>query len=73
MELLLKRSILRSIGVSLAASIAIYVIAVGFFTLHEEVNVPPSTAFPLAAWSFPVVFLVSLFFFAVKGAGVRRH
>jgi len=73
MELLLKRSILRSVWVSLAASIAIYVIAVAFFTVHEEVNVPTSAAFPLAAWSFPVVFLVSLFFFAVKGAGARRH
>ncbi len=73
MEPLLKRSILRSVWVSLAASIAIYVIAVGFFTVHEEVNVPTSAAFPLAAWSFPVVFLVSFVFFAVKGAGARRH
>lgn len=73
MEPLLKRNILLSVFVSLAASIAIYLLALGFFTTHEEVNVPPSAAFPLAAWSFPVVFLVSLFFFAVKGAGARRH
>jgi hypothetical protein len=73
MEPLLKGSILRSVSVSLAASIAIYVIALGFFTVHEEVNVSTSAAFPLAAWSFPVLFLVSLLFFAVKGAGARRH
>ncbi len=73
MEPLLKRSILLSVSVSLAASIAIYLLALGFLTVHEEVNVPTSAAFPLAAWSFPVVFLVSLFFFAVKGAGARRH
>jgi hypothetical protein len=72
MEPLLKRSIYRSLTVSLVTSIAVYVIALGFFTTHEEVNVPTGAAFPLAAWSFPVVFLLSLVFFAVKGAGARR-
>jgi hypothetical protein len=73
MEPLLKRSIFRSLTVSLVVSTAIYALALGFFTTHEEVNVPTAAAFPLAAWSFPVVFLVSLVFFAVKGAGARRH
>ena len=73
MEPLLKRSILRSVSVSLAASIAIYLIALGFFAVHEEVNVSTSAAFPLAAGSFPVLFLVSLFVFASKAAGARRR
>jgi hypothetical protein len=72
MEPLLKRSIVRSLTVSFVVCIAIYLVALGFFTTHEEANVPTAAAFPLAAWSFPVVFIVSLVFFAVKGAGARK-
>jgi hypothetical protein len=72
MEPLLKRSIFRSLIVSIGASVAIYALALGFFTTHEEVNIPTAAAFPLAAWSIPVLFLVSFVFFAVKGAGARK-
>jgi predicted ABC-type exoprotein transport system permease subunit len=72
MEPVLKQSIFRSLTISLVVSVAIYILAFGFFTTHEEVNVPTTAAFPLAVWSFPVVFVISLLFFAVKGAGARK-
>jgi len=72
MELQLKRCILRSLAVSLVISLAIYLLALGLFTTHEEVNVPRAAAFPIAAWSFPVVFLLSLLFFALKSASARK-
>ncbi|MBZ5722865.1 MAG: hypothetical protein LAO03_21200 [Acidobacteriia bacterium] len=72
MEPQLKRSVGLSLALSLAASIAIYLLLWGLQVTHEEVNVPAGAAFSLAVWSFPVVFLVSLFFFAVKGASARK-
>ena len=68
----LKKSIVRSLGLAVAASIAIYVLALGFFTTHGEVNVPTTAALPMAAWSFPVVFVLCLVFFMIKSAGVRK-
>ena len=73
MEPLLKRSLLRSLGFALIASLAIYVIALAFFTIHEELGVPARSAFPIAAWAFPVLLLVSWIFFAVKDAGERKR
>jgi hypothetical protein len=72
MEPLLKRSIALSLALSLAASIAVYLLIWGLQITHEEANVPAGAAFSLAAWSFPLVFLISLFFFAVKGASARK-
>ncbi len=73
MEPLVKRAFLRSLAFSLTVSVAVYVLALGFLTTHEEVNVSSRAAFPIAAWAFPVVFLASLLFFAVKDAGARRQ
>jgi len=73
MEPVLKRSALRSLCFSLISSVVIYAIAWTFFTIHEEVGVPARNAFPIAAWSFPVLFLVSLFYFALKDAGQRKR
>jgi hypothetical protein len=70
---LLKRSLLRGLAFSGIASAAIYVIALAFFTIHEELGVPAREAFPIAAWAFPVLLLVSAIFFAVKGAGERKR
>lgn len=72
MEPLLKRSLLRSLGFSLTASLAIYLVALAFFTVHEEAGVSTGSALSIAVWSFPVVFLISALFFAVKDAGARR-
>lgn len=72
MEPLLKRSLLRSLGFSLTASLAIYLVALAFFTVHEEAGVSTRSALSIAVWSFPVVFLISALFFAVKDAGARR-
>ena len=72
MEPLVKRSIWRSLALSLTVSIGIYLLVWGLQTTHEEVNIPRDSALSIAAWSFPVVFLVSLFFFAVKGASARK-
>jgi len=71
MEPLLKRSLLRSLGFSLIASLVIYVTADAFFTYHEEAGVPAREAFPIAAWAFPVLLIVSTLLFAVKEAGKR--
>lgn len=73
MEPLIKRTVLRSLGLSLISSAVIYGVALAFLTTHEEVDLTPRSAFPIAAWAFPVVFLLSLLFFAVKDAGSRRH
>jgi hypothetical protein len=72
MEPQLKKCVGQSLGLSLAVSIAVYLLLWGLQITHEELNVPAGAAFSLAAWSFPVVFLVSLFFFAVKGASTRK-
>jgi hypothetical protein len=72
MDLQVRRTILSSLIVSLVVSLAVYLLALGLFTTHEEVNVPRAAAFPIAAWSFPVVFLLSLLFFALKSAGARK-
>lgn len=71
MEPLLKRSLLRGLGCSLIATAAIYVTALAFFTLHEEVGVPARSAFPIAAWAFPVLLIVASLYFAVRDAGRR--
>jgi hypothetical protein len=72
MEPLLKRTIGLSLALSIAASIAVYLLIWGLQITHEEANVPAGAAMSLAVWSFPVVFLVSLFYFAVKGASARK-
>jgi hypothetical protein len=72
MEPLLKRSLLRSLLFSAAATAAIYVTALGFLTTHEEVDVPARSAWPIAAWAFPVLLLLSLAYFAVRDAGSRK-
>ena len=72
MEPLLKRSIGLSLALSIAASIAIYLLLWGLQITHEEADVPAGAALSLAVWSFPVVFLVSLFYFAAKGASARK-
>ena len=72
MEPLLKRSLLRSLAFSLTASLAIYVMALAFFTVHEEAGVPTRSALPIAAWAFPVIFILSALFLAVRDAGARR-
>ena len=74
MEPLLKRSVLRSLILAVSASLAIYFVARTFFAVHEEVNIPPRAAFPVAAWSFPAVFLGSFLFFVLRRsrAGHKR-
>lgn len=72
MEPLIKRSIGLSLGLAISASVGIYLLIWGLQTTHEELDVPSGAAFSVAAWSFPVVFLASLFYFAAKGASTRK-
>ena len=73
MDPLIKRSLLRSLGFSLLASLAIYAIAWTFFNIHEEAGVPAQDAFPIAAWAFPVMLLLSSIFLALRNAGTRKR
>lgn len=66
-------NILRSLMLALGASIAVYALAWGLFTTHQELEVSGRAAFSLAAWTFPIVFVGSLIVYAAKGAGSRRQ
>ena len=64
----LKHGLYLSAGWAAIASGAIYLLAYFLFTIHEEIGISAGTAFPLALWTFPVVFLGSLLAFLVREA-----
>lgn len=51
------------------ASAAVYVLAYFLFTIHEEIGIPADAALPLALWTSPVVFLLSIISYLVWKAG----
>ena len=63
----LKHCLSLSAGLAVITSAAMYVLAYFLFTIHEEIGISPDAAFPLALWTFPIVFLGSL-----VGCLVRR-
>lgn len=72
MELPLKRCLLISLCFSVGASAAVFLIALAFFSVHEEAGISSSSALPVAIWAFPVLFLASLLYVTFKNAGERR-
>jgi hypothetical protein len=57
----LSHDVFLSAGLAVIASAAVYALAYFLFTIHEEIGISTDTAFPLALWTFPMVFLGSLF------------
>jgi hypothetical protein len=64
----LSHGLLLSVGLAAIASAAVYVLAFFLFTTHEEIGIQADTAFPLALWTFPIVFLGSMIAFLVRKA-----
>lgn len=65
----LKRSLSLSLGLAVMASVAIYFLAFFLFRIHEEIGISASVALPIAACTFPIVFLGCLIGYLVKKAG----
>jgi ABC-type antimicrobial peptide transport system permease subunit len=72
MEPLLKQNLLRSFLLSLGISLAAFVLTWGLFTTHGELGISSHAALSVGIWTFPVAFVCSLLFYAVKSAA-RRH
>lgn len=73
MELTFKHGLLVAAGLATIASAAVYVLAYLFFTIHEEIGIPPEAALHLAGWAFPVAFLASFVGFLLWRAGPERR
>jgi len=56
----LSHGVFLSAGLAVIASAAEYLLACFLFTIHEETGISADTAFALARWTFPIVFLASL-------------
>ncbi len=72
MEPWLKRNLGWSLLLAALTSIAVYGLAFEFFTVHEEAGIPAQAAWPIACWTFPIVFLGSAVVFAARKAGERK-
>ncbi|HYM74534.1 MAG TPA: hypothetical protein VE377_01035 [Candidatus Dormibacteraeota bacterium] len=63
--------VLKRIGLSLvlglAAGLAAYFIAWGFFTTHPELGLEPASGRTIALWVSLIGFLASLTYLSVKG------
>ncbi len=68
MEPPLKYCLSLSAGLAVIASAAVYVLAYFLLTTHEEIGISADAAFPLALWTFPVVFLGSMVALLVRKA-----
>jgi len=72
MPAFLKRTLWRSLGIALVASVAAYSLVLGLATVHEELDLSPEQAWPAAAWTFVIVFPISLAVMAWQRAGERK-
>ena len=68
MEPTLSHGLFLSAGLAVIASAAVYVLVYFLFTIHEEIGIGADAAFPLALWTFPVLFLGSMVAFLVRKA-----
>ena len=68
MKSTLKHCLFLSIGLAVAASAAMYVLAYFLFTIHEEIGISADAALPLAIWTFLIIFLGCVVGFLVKEA-----
>lgn len=69
----LKHCLLLSFGVALTASVAAYVLAYFLFTIHEEIGISSDAALPIAAWTFPIVFLGTIIGYMARKAGLGKR
>jgi hypothetical protein len=69
----LSHGLFLSAGLAVIASAAVYVLAYFLFTTHEEIGIRADAAFPLALWTFPVVFLGSMVAFLVVKARLGKR
>jgi hypothetical protein len=73
MEPLLKQGLLRSFLLSLGTSVAAYALTWGLYATHGELGLSSRSALSVGIWTFPIVFVCSLLFYAVKSAAARRQ
>ncbi|MBZ5657542.1 MAG: hypothetical protein LAO56_19925 [Acidobacteriia bacterium] len=61
-----KRNLALSLLLGLAGGLAAYALAWGLFTTHPELGMEPSSGCTIALWVAPLIFLVSLIYFAAR-------
>jgi len=66
-----KRNFIVSLLLGVGGGLAAYALAWGLFTTHQELGMDSRNALAIAAWTAPVVFVASLFYFAVRNADRR--
>lgn len=69
----LKQNLLRSFLVSLGISLAAYALTWGLYATHGELGLSSHAAVSVGIWTFPIAFVCSLLFYAVKSAAARRQ
>lgn len=66
-----KRNLVLSLALGIGGGLAAYLLAWGLFATHPELGMESKGALTIAAWTAPLVFLVSLIYFAVRSSRRR--
>jgi lipopolysaccharide export LptBFGC system permease protein LptF len=66
-----QRNLVLSLALGVGGGLAAYLLAWGLFATHAELGMESKSAFTIATWTAPLIFLGSMIYFALRSSQRR--